>query len=655
MSLSICCCPCTTSHLYIFCVLSNAHHVQFRKTEKVLPVNLKDWNHIFTTSTSFRWRFVNFFRRPGWVYEDQRERRHRDFAGRICHKPPSDRYLHSYDGSLRNLIVQCTDDIFEGPANSTWRRTYIRNVSPFKSRVATWVLDFSYDPESWEDWTIMILRAFPAAIVMTLCFWEFTQPRIENGTYYATVPYRLHTDAKVWGNHLENRRGLSSLAINNQVYRTLKPRHLCFLTNPDQDGLHGIRIREVSSWEHDEGKSANLDYLFVAYSSKQFAHDSPEDMMALIRIAEHACRAAKLPAFWIGSHCMKDSRELEADVYRIADILRGAQRMVIAVGTPATAPAADKSRTDTDALLRQWGSRMWTFPEVLLSPGDSIAVYTRDSLSSPLLITKNQFAGRVWGAHADGSRGWPSGYYDAGISGQLLDHYAGNLEMSRLELAITLLKCLYARETQGHLPGDQAYALQGLLRLRPQIDRTDSQFQAFARLSLANDSDSLLERYICTLPTSLTQRWHDMTDAYGSQLWDIAPTCQVAAICDDDTVVVDGVKGATIRWKSFYYVAYSRKFSWRRWFAALAMEYQFCFFIAAISVLSTASSGGRRLPSASNIIGGLFLLGIYIYLWLSTPRLVRLTLGGKLVCKAPSFCPAPSPFTSPLFHAYMIH
>ena len=632
--------------------VSNTHRIQLQKTEKVLPVNLKAWNHIVTTPTSFRWKFVNFFRMPGWVYVDQRVRRHRDFAGRISNKPLSDRYLHSGDGSLRNLIVQCTDDIFEGPANSTWRRTYVRNVSPFKSRVATWVLDFSHDPESWEDWVILLLRTFPAAIVMSLCFWEFTQQRIENGSRYAIVPYRFYGDAKVWGNHLENSMGRPSAArANHHVYRMLKPRSLCFLNSPDQDELHGIRLREVSSWEHDEGKSANLDYLFVAYSSKQFDINSPEDMVALSRIAEHACRAAKLPAFWVGSFCL-DFNQLEAEVYRIADILRGAQRMVIAVGPPAmAAPVAEKASTDTDVLLRQWGSRMWTFPEVLLSPGDSITVYTRDNLNPPLRISKNQFAGRVWGRadaiEADGSRKLlQPEYYDAKVSGQLLDHYAGNLEMSRLELAVTLLKCLYARETGGYLPGDQAYALQGLLRLRPQIDSTDSQFQAFARLSLANDSDALLERYICTLPVSPTQNWHDMTDAYGAQLWDITPSCQVAAICDDDTVVVDGAKGSTIRWKSFYHVAYTRNLSWRRWFASILMEYQFAFFITALSLLATATSGRGRstFTNAGNIIGGLVLLGLYLWLWLSTPRLVRLTLGGKLVCTYIHPWSPPSPF-----------
>lgn len=142
--------------------------------------------------------------------------------------------------------------------------------------------------------------------------------------------------------------------------------------------------------------------------------------------------------------------------------------MIIAVGQSKEKAAVQ--RLSTDQLLAQWGTRMWTFPEVLLSPGQHIPIYTRGgNLRAPMVVSKNQFAGRVWIKT------------DAEQSRQLVDHYLGNLDLSRLELAVTALKCLYDRNTTEHLPGDQAYALMGLLRLRPQIDKTDSPFQAFSR------------------------------------------------------------------------------------------------------------------------------------------------------------------------------
>lgn len=112
---------------------------------------------------------------------------------------------------------------------------------------------------------------------------------------------------------------------------------------------------------------------------------------------------------------------------------------------------------------------MWTFPEVLLSPNKEISVYhLRGGPSEPEVIPKNQIASRLW----------PQ---DAAVSRQLIDHYLGTINLSRIELAVLALKCLYARETTEYAKGDHAYALMGLLRIRPPIDKTDSQFQAFAR------------------------------------------------------------------------------------------------------------------------------------------------------------------------------
>ncbi|KAF4636674.1 hypothetical protein G7Y89_g1417 [Cudoniella acicularis] len=96
------------------------------------------------------------------------------------------------------------------------------------------------------------------------------------------------------------------------------------------------------------------------------------------------------------------------------------------------------------------------------------------------------------------------------------------------------------------LQGDQSYALMGLLRRRPKIDNTDSEFQALARLSLANDNDMLLERLICILPRKPNQHWSCVDDAYHVKLWDIYPRCQIAGVCMDDTVLIDG---ARVTWK----------------------------------------------------------------------------------------------------------
>lgn len=138
--------------------------------------------------------------------------------------------------------------------------------------------------------------------------------------------------------------------------------------------------------------------------------------------------------------------------------------MIIAVSTPNQ----ETNNAFLHDALQTFGSRMWTFPEVLLSPGKRILVYIRGgNLSKPYDIPKNQVASVLWG--------------DGEISRQLIDHYLGTTILSRIELAVLALGCLYVRQTTTYFQGDHAYALMGLLRLRPPIDRTDSQFQAFAR------------------------------------------------------------------------------------------------------------------------------------------------------------------------------
>ena len=138
----------------------------FQRAEKEFPVSLKAWMHVFTTQTIRRWKNPHHFKHPGYAYQTLKTHRHRDWQNRVFTGPYEDRYIHHYDGRLRKLIVACTDDIFQESNTATWRRTYVRKVSPLKVRVATWVIDFSYEPDSWEDWGIMLLRAFPAALAI---------------------------------------------------------------------------------------------------------------------------------------------------------------------------------------------------------------------------------------------------------------------------------------------------------------------------------------------------------------------------------------------------------------------------------------------------------------------------------------------------------
>ena len=179
---------------------------------------------------------------------------------------------------------------------------------------------------------------------------------------------------------------------------------------------------------------------------------------------------------------------------------------------------------------------MWTLPEVLLSSrGAPISVYTRGGDERPWQIAKANFPDAAW--------------RDAHWTRQLVDHYEGSLILNNLELVVLALRCLSHRDFRRitYFPGDLSYILMGLLRRRPRPTAGDSVFQAFARLSLANDSNMLLERLVCVQPKEPDQPWLHTDDAWGVQLWDIYPKIQVAGVGENDTVILDGAHGASIR------------------------------------------------------------------------------------------------------------
>src|SRR4051812_29122113 len=119
---------------------------------------------------------------------------------------------------------------------------------------------------------------------------------------------------------------------------------------------------------------------------------------------------------------------------------------------------------------------------------------------------------------------------DSQTSRQLVEHYEGNLLLSRLELSVIALETLYNRDRGPRFGGDREYALMGLLRNRVEANPDHTPFEAFASLSLMADSDRLLERLICIQPRTRDQEWSAMDDAYGAKLWDIYPTCQISGI-----------------------------------------------------------------------------------------------------------------------------
>ena len=63
-----------------------------------------------------------------------------------------------------------------------------------------------------------------------------------------------------------------------------------------------------------------------------------------------------------------------------------------------------------------------------------------------------------------------------------------------------------------------------------------------------------------------------MHDTWHVNLWDICPDCQVSGIGHNDTILLDGARGASVRWKSFARVASVRRDTWEGLLAKIALH-----------------------------------------------------------------------------------
>ena len=206
-----------------------------------------------------------------------------------------------------------------------------------------------------------------------------------------------------------------------------------------------------------------LPYVFVAYTQKQFNTNSDYD--ALLQSGGKAARRAGVSAFWAGCSCfLDDERELEEDVYRINDVIQGAYSLAIAVREKED---VENPRKITE-LPFEWGSRMWTFSEALLSPTISLVKLITEAKITiiPYNPQKKELPSWVW--------------RDADKGREMMDHFYGLLTFESFGICRFGDEVFVARQTEGYLKGDVAYVLMGLMRRRPMVDITDSQFQALA-------------------------------------------------------------------------------------------------------------------------------------------------------------------------------
>ncbi|KZL84520.1 3-hydroxyisobutyrate dehydrogenase protein [Colletotrichum incanum] len=241
-------------------------------------------------------------------------------------------------------------------------------------------------------------------------------------------------------------------------------------------------------------------------------------------------------AFWVDFECVRNddgvarSTSSSEDVYRICDIVRAAHSMIIAIGPSASDKVA--------ALIDGCEAPVYRREELLLCPAEyRINLYVLGDPTEPKAMAKRNSAERAW--------------EDAEAVKELVDHFEGSAILTELRLIEAALFCFSRRQTDQFSQGDIAYATMGLFpnRHRPQVNKEGSGFQAFAKLSLANDSGAFLSRLICLAPQHGAP-WYQTDDRLGVKLSDIYPSCNVSGVVGSEAIILDGVHGATIHWDS---------------------------------------------------------------------------------------------------------
>jgi hypothetical protein len=283
--------------------------------------------------------------------------------------------------------------------------------------------------------------------------------------------------------------------------------------------------------------------------------------------------------------------------------------------------------TSPEALVF-FGARMWCLPEILLARDHKVNLCAPntenlDGVDKIERVDIMEFTHRSWARKLNSSREIVRDGNDETFR-LLAEHYSGTLTLSRLELIQVALEALRSRQMTPFQQGDIAYALMTLLTKRPRMDPTDTEEQALARLSLANDSDQIVERMACMDGIRIPKKpgWFNISDDLGANLWDIEPLCQVAGVCDDGSIILDGAHAISVRWKDIPRICFIRRSTWKKLAAMASLRSGPTWFL--VGIILTASR-------QSTALGVLFLV-IGLILLLTSPYSVKVFYGGK-VCR----------------------
>jgi hypothetical protein len=264
----------------------------------------------------------------------------------------------------RRLVVQATNDVLKNHLHTgDWIRAKVSGNVPFVLDVAEWAL------RPWNRRGVLpkvdtffriLLTALPIQIILALP-WISSWDEEDVNDSYTDYPGFHWNWPKYAVNPLDMRPPEDSTSQDglpdrvDYKRRTQRPLKLV--------------IKKGGKWAVHDNKDEEYfpAYVFISWEWDQFG--GADGLPRVQRMAEEIAESEGCSAYWLDKLCIiqDDSSETDHDIYTMCDIVRGARRVAIVLVN------------GTKESRQSWGRRMWTLPEGLLAPGESVLVCHRDS------------------------------------------------------------------------------------------------------------------------------------------------------------------------------------------------------------------------------------------------------------------------------------
>ncbi len=570
------------------------------------------------------------------------------------------KYISPVNGKVYTLKVQSTSLGGALQPAGNWLRVNVSGHADPIFRLAAWTpgQGHHYANPAYRTlaWLTALMKAALLSPIYTFLIWRYVNtngsnkaPRMAISSLPRPIPREY---PKFLGQCRENpQHAPSNLDVSPASFDTRSGNGdnelVSIHTAIEQKRLYRPRklfVKNDNSWlEVDgDGLQAERPYIFIGYAANQFERSSdPSGRLVLTeeaskRLKERSIAVAEqngLDAYWIDFLRARNQPEATHDVHRFCDVVRGSKLVCVLL-------AEDVDMANS---LAKFGKRLWCLPECPLAPKHEI--YVQGGGKSEM-IDIMQLPARAWtksyindGGHVVEGKGKKEEFR------LLAEHFSGLLHWSPMQQFSVALSAMRALEFFPFQNGDIAYALMALLSKRPAMDPTDSEQQALARLCLSNDSGRLLERILCVLPAKDDgyDGWFTTDDAFKVNLWDIEPLCQVAGICNDDAIIIEGCHGTSINWETIPRILFkTRKTAMKNivlsllWPSFLWMYFSFMFLVILAIVFTTFYM--RLVPVGDGLFGQIWNysgLGLRITtsvcFGLSLPFCMRWMYGGQIV------------------------